>query len=141
MEYKVTDAELTGIADAIRQKGGTVELLEFPDGFRSAISAISSNQILFDTTSGWDNQSDLISEIDTIYVYTDHQHDSDNNPVAGMKVGDGSTYLIDLPFTDAIAMEHIADNVRHITSAERVFWNSKVSCYYDSAEKLIFTTD
>ncbi len=39
-DYKVTDTELTSIANAIRTKGGTQAQLEFPTGFVSAIQAI-----------------------------------------------------------------------------------------------------
>ena len=39
-EYKVTDNELTSIADAIRTKGGTSDDLEFPSEFVSAIGDI-----------------------------------------------------------------------------------------------------
>lgn len=39
-DYKVTDTELSGIANAIRTKGGTSEQLVFPDGFTSAINGI-----------------------------------------------------------------------------------------------------
>ena len=40
--YKVTDTELTNVANAIRQKGGTQALLEWPNGFISAVGDISS---------------------------------------------------------------------------------------------------
>ena len=36
------DADLTTVADAIREKGGTSETLSFPDGFTEAIKAIES---------------------------------------------------------------------------------------------------
>ena len=39
--YVVSDTNLTSIASAIRTKGGTSGALSFPDGFVSAISAIS----------------------------------------------------------------------------------------------------
>ena len=38
--YLTTDTELTGVADAIRERGGTSASLEYPDGFASAIRAI-----------------------------------------------------------------------------------------------------
>ncbi len=41
MDYKVTDAELTSVANAIRTKGGTQAQLEFPTGFVSAVGAIT----------------------------------------------------------------------------------------------------
>lgn len=40
VDYKVTDTELTSIANAIRTKGGTQAQLEFPNGFVSAVQAI-----------------------------------------------------------------------------------------------------
>lgn len=40
--YKVSDTDLTTVANAIRTKGGTSASLEFPDGFASAISNIPS---------------------------------------------------------------------------------------------------
>ena len=39
--YLVTDTELSSVADAIREKGGTTADLEFPSEFISAIAAIS----------------------------------------------------------------------------------------------------
>lgn len=46
MDYKVTDTELTGIADAIRMKGETAAPLTFPNGFTSAINAIPTGGII-----------------------------------------------------------------------------------------------
>ena len=42
MDYKVTDTQLTSIANAIRSKGGTSESLEFPTDFVDAIGNILS---------------------------------------------------------------------------------------------------
>jgi hypothetical protein len=55
--------------------------------------------------------------------------------IAGLKIGDGTSYLIDLPFvTDKMAsilLNHIGDNSAHLTDAEREFWNNKITCYLD----------
>lgn len=40
-DYKVSDTNLTAVADAIRTKGGTSASLSFPDGFVTAIGNIS----------------------------------------------------------------------------------------------------
>lgn len=40
--YLVTDTDLTAVADAIREKGGTSAGLEFPDGFVDAVEAIET---------------------------------------------------------------------------------------------------
>lgn len=97
-------------------------------------------QVLFNTTAVWDSQLTLVSKPNTLYVYTDRQIDSGGNVIAGIKVGDGNAYVIDLPFIDSVVMEHISDSDIHITSAERNFWNNKVSCYYTGTDQLIFTT-
>ena len=41
-EYLTNTTELTKVASAIREKGGTSDSLVFPDGFVSAISAIKT---------------------------------------------------------------------------------------------------
>lgn len=41
-DYKVTDSDMTSVANAIRTKGGTQGLLEWPSGFRTAIENIPS---------------------------------------------------------------------------------------------------
>lgn len=40
MNYKVTDTQLTSVANAIRTKGGTLELLQWPDGYVTAVQNI-----------------------------------------------------------------------------------------------------
>lgn len=104
------------------------------------LNANLDKQVLFDTTAGWSAQTSLVSKTNTLYIYTDHQTDSQGNPIAGIKAGDGNAYVVDLPFTDAIATEHISDTTRHVTSSERMFWNNKVRCYYAGTENLVFTT-
>lgn len=121
------------------------------------LNANLDKQVLFDTTAGWSAQTTLVSKANTLYVYTDHQRDSGGNAIAGIKAGDGLAYVVDLPFTDAIATEHIADTTRHITTSERSAWNNHVSngtihvtasdkakwdsavkCYYAGTEQLVF---
>lgn len=97
------------------------------------------------TTSGWDGQASLIAQEDCVYVYTDHSTiDGINYPA--VKIGDGTSYLIDMPFVNADAKklnDHLTNTDIHITSAERTAWNNKVRCYLDinDEENLIFTTD
>lgn len=78
----------------------------------------------YDTCEGWNSQTTLVTEAGAIYVYTDYKQVGGVN-VSGIKLGDGTSYLIDVPFQDAQFQEHILDNVRHITAEERAFWNSK----------------
>ena len=95
--------------------------------------------VLFDTTEHWNNQTSLISEKNTLYVYIDYMTD-ENLTIPGFKLGDGKAYLIDLPFTDKVYYDHIRDQVIHITGEERILWNNKVSCELSDVnrENLIF---
>ena len=119
------------------QEGEHLATIETLQGY---IESRMPKHVLFGTTAQWNAQVSLESVAETMYVYTDHATDSQGNPIAGVKVGDGSAYLIDLPFTDTVMMEHIADNVRHVTAQERAFWNEKVRCYMGGSESLVFTT-
>ena len=105
------------------------------------LDANLTKQIRFGTTSQWAAQTSLVSEAETVYVYTDHSQDRYGNALAGLKVGDGSAYVVDLPFVDAAYAEHVADTNIHVTSQEKAFWNNKVRCYYAGVEQLVFTTN
>lgn len=58
-------------------------------------------RIKYNTSSGWDAQITLISELHTIYVYTDYYSTTDSQGQVqtspGIKIGDGLSYLIDIP--------------------------------------------
>ena len=66
--YLVTDTELTSVADAIREKGGTTADLEFPSEFISAIAAISGGNAPVDsgtfTVSGASSTATKVKSIE-----------------------------------------------------------------------------
>jgi len=102
------------------------------------------------TTAQWATQTTTVSQPNTIYIYTDHRTKSDGNGgtinIPGFKLGDGSAYVVDLPFLNVdeeTFTQHANDSTIHVTSAERTFWNNKERCYIDSnnAEMLVFTKD
>ena len=101
-----------------------------------------------DTTANWNASSDLVSEANMMYIYTDYRTIPGDNGgtvnVAGMKIGDGVTYLIDLPFVatdDEEILAHMNNNIIHVTQADRNFWNNKAATYIDpqDSENVIFT--
>lgn len=99
--------------------------------------------VFYNTTEGWDKQTSLIAKKGAIYIYGDYKKAEDGNPIAGIKVGTGTAYLIDLPFTTEIYDNHINDKTIHITGEEREFWNNKVSCFISEVqdENVTFTID
>lgn len=98
-----------------------------------------------DTTEHWNAQVQLVAERGHIYVYSDYMQVEDK-VLPAIKIGDGTTYLIDLPFVSGdstLWTNHIHNNIRHITDDERNFWNDKVTCFISAvdAEHLIFTKE
>lgn len=101
------------------------------------------SDIFYGTTEYWNSQPTIISTKGAVYVYSDHSKDSEGKDIPGIKIGDGTSYLIDMPFTDDNYAKHISDSVIHITQQERDFWNNKVRCFINpqNAEHLIFTVN
>ena len=87
--------------------------------------------IYYGTTEEWNAQRELVSMRNTIYIYTDYATQDETN-IPGMKIGDGDSYLIDLPFinmdlqgVEEALQEHVLDFDHHVTPEEKEFWNSK----------------
>lgn len=103
------------------------------------------DQVHYDSTAHWNAQVQLIATKGHIYVYSDYT-EIGGEPAAGFKVGDGTTYLIDLPFAagnSTVMDDHIRDTVVHVTAEEKAFWNSKVTCFISAvdAENLVLSTE
>ena len=98
--------------------------------------------VYYDTTANWNQQLGLIAEEAALYIYSDYSYIEDEQgnitPIAGMKIGDGSSCLIDMPFiSEAMStalIEHMTDTASHTTQAEKDFWNNKVSCFLDGED-------
>lgn len=99
-------------------------------------------KVLYASTDTWNSQPQLISARGFIYLYSDYKQNGSGQNIAGMKVGDGQSYLIDMPFTDSLLYDHADNTIIHLTQEEREFWNNKVRCYIDpqNENNLIFTT-
>ena len=101
--------------------------------------------IYYGTTEEWNSHIEIISEHGALYIYTDYKVESYISFPA-IKIGDGKTYLVDLPFitTDTTGVEHmleshIADSLIHVSTEDRAFWNSKHKAIIGDEEALIFT--
>lgn len=100
-------------------------------------TTVSSNgKIETKTTAGWNQTPTKISERNVMYIYSDYrtaETEQGTINIPGIKVGDGTTYVVDLPFVanslDDDFDSHINNNVVHITQEEREFWNNKVRAY------------
>lgn len=102
------------------------------------------------TTAGWNSMPQYLPKAGEICIYTDYTtiRDDMGNTIVypGIKIGDGNSYLIDMPFVGAEIRHEVLQSLRehernttiHITQAEREFWNNKLN-YDVSSEELILT--
>lgn len=106
------------------------------------------SNIMSGTTEYWNDKPQLIPKKDTIIIYTDYQSKEEEGNIInipGIKIADGSAFLIDQPFIDEdirkVVSSHINNSDIHIAPQEREFWNNKVRCYLDTLEQdnIIFT--
>lgn len=87
--------------------------------YENHLTKLGSNYyIKISTTAEWNSQLNLIGQRGTVYIYSDRESFLDENDnsidVPGIKIGDGTTYLIDLPFVT-------------ITPQQIEFWNNKLN--------------
>ena len=86
-------------------------------------------RVYYDTTAAWDAQPTLVAERSVIYIYSDATWHDDGNgnqiPIAGLKIGDGTSYLIDMPFVSDTTSEN---NKRYIQNMWTFSGNDDTEC-------------
>lgn len=111
-------------------------------------NAIDYSKIHYDTKANWDRQRFLIAERGHLYIYKDAEVTYINGKrvvYAGIKIGDGSSYLIDMPYSVVESdhekfTEHIQNALIHVGTGDRMNWNDKVSVsVIQDTEELKFT--
>lgn len=115
------------------------------------LSQLGLRAIYYDTTASWNAQPGIVSEEGALYIYNDYKviEDEVGNRinVPGIRIGDGTTYLIDLPFLSDNSVDvfysHINNTSMHVSESDRIFWNNKVSSYLDGqdTENLVLSKD
>lgn len=93
------------------------------------------NVVVCHTTAEWDEQTTYVPNSGEVIVYTDHDTkvvDGQTVNIPGVKIGDGSAYVVDLPFIDEAVsgglLDHIQNTSIHVTASEKEFWNNKLNC-------------
>lgn len=95
-DYLTTTAELTSVADAIRQRGGTSALLSYPEEYIAAILAIpsggdtvdDSNFIITLTRTSWVSDADQMWEPDCTFAEAKAAYDAGKTIIFYADYGD-----------------------------------------------------
>lgn len=91
-----------------------------------------------DSTQHWNEARGFIPLEGEIIIYNDYKvidkvvdGEERRVNVPGMKIGDGRTYVQDLPFIDEELRDklltHIENPNIHVTLQEKLFWNNKLN--------------
>ena len=91
-----------------------------------------------DTTANWNAARGFRPLAGEVIIYTDYQSysaeeygETVTKYIPGIKIGDGSTYVQDLPFVDKDLRDKLMDHINnmeiHVTLAEKAFWNNKLN--------------
>lgn len=115
----------------IKVGDGSTPVVDLPfipyDGNSGSGGGDGNAKIQIHTTIYWQQHSNYIPELGEIIIYSDRRQNGNYNE-PGIKIGDGITYVVDLPFIDETIESHITNNYIHVSSIDREFWNNKINC-------------
>ena len=120
---------------------GTTPVIDLPFIDAGSINGIN---MYVKTTEEWNRQLNYTPVVGEIDIYLNYKYVIKNGTqigVSGIKIGDGNSYLIDLPFLgeiDQIFYDHINNTTIHITNEERQFWNNKLNCENQIVDETLF---
>ena len=122
---------------------GTTPVIDLPFIDANSINGVN---IQVKTVEEWNNNLNYTPFAGEIDIYLNYKYIIKNETqigVSGIKIGDGNSYLVDLPFlgeVEEIFYDHINNNTVHITAEERQFWNNKLNCENQIIEETLFLT-
>lgn len=105
---------------------------------------VKKKQVFYDTTKNWNSDKTRIAQKGYIYVYSDYAQTTGFAGqvinVPGIKVGDGTSYLIDMPFAQGDVNEevknHITNKEIHVSKDDRERWDQREISIEISGENL-----
>lgn len=145
----VNELNIRGSASIPVSVSGTLTNSIDASGSLSIPDTLDRTAIHYDTKEHWDAKRSLIAKKSHIYVYSNHTTVTNSYGedilCPGIKIGDGTSYLIDLPFAisdiNPEVLDHISDTVVHVSLEDRSRWDNKVFVDVDlENEELIFST-
>lgn len=88
-------------------------------------------KVIIKTQDEWIAQSFVKSQKGQIYIYVKKNIEEDALISARMKVGDGKTFIFNLPFIEDVNKElfenHIQNTAIHTSLEEKTFWSNKIN--------------
>jgi len=141
-ETIIYTADSTHPFSRLKVGDGTTPVIDLPFIDSNSVNGIN---IQAKTLEEWNSKKNYIPAAGQLMVYLNYRtikkDEETEVGVAGLKIGDGSSYLIDLPFLGEMEesfYEHLTNTTIHITEKERQFWNNKINCEDFITEETLF---
>lgn len=103
--------------------------------------------IHYNTTAVWNSTPSLVAEKGHFYVYSDYttkEIDGEIVNIPAIKIGDGTSYLIDMPVIassdDEEWIDHINNWAIHVSETDRNDWNNKVTATVNEPNETLLLT-
>ena len=121
---------IADLSDHLKLSGQISDRESLVGSLSNGLFSVSGIKLYYDSMANWNAQSTMIAEKKAIYVYKDYivhsNEDGNQTFVPGMKIGDGTSYLIDMPFIgssysdiDNAINEHINNTQIHLSENDR----------------------
>ena len=144
-----TPVTINGDLSKFLQTVGSLSNQNQISGNASFPSVIDRTAIHYDYTEAWNAHPELVAQEGHLYIYRDYEKrenpDGTIADIPAIKIGDGTSYLIDMPFLstgdDEAWIDHINNWSIHVSGPDRTNWNDKVTAEVIEAEEtLILST-
>lgn len=137
---------LSGVT-SIGQSSGAITNPNPMSGVTTVPKVLDRTAIHYDTTEAWNSTPNMIAEKGHIYIYKDYDKKLDEDGhitfLPAMKIGDGTSFLIDMPFFSAgndedELWDHINNWSIHVSADDRTNWTTKVSATVDERTENLY---
>ena len=121
---------------------GTTPVIDLPFIDANSVNGVN---ITSKTADFWNNNRQYIPSAGEIIIYLNYKtidsEEENEIGVAGLKIGDGKTYVVDLPFLgdiDQSFYNHVNNTAIHVSENDREFWNNKLNCEDEIFKETLF---
>lgn len=135
----VNEYEINGVLTHLRQMSGKLSSGGLSGNVNIA-KIVDRTAIHYDTTEAWNSSPLFVAQEGHFYIYGDYSSreagDGSVQLIPALKIGDGTSYLIDLPFVVIGDAQDIIDHINnwavHVSENDRTNWDGKVQVDVDT---------
>lgn len=136
-EIRKLQRQIDELKKTVNGDQSTEGLVEKVESLQEAVAEIQENYplIFYDTTENWNSHPEILAQRAAIYVYSNARI-YEGVPIPDIKIGNGNSYLIDLPFIDSDILS-VINNYTPVSQEDKMRWDNKINCDIDERFNLL----